>query len=694
MKSGLDFRSIWGFFSVCISGAFNIHSTQTSEIGNSTNPSFDANRKIGTDLESIQPSTLPVESNFADRHVNDLSQNKSYLYHFIRNRTDKFCSIQFPPALPYTAILVDTTSVLIQCFVDESRIWFFDDFIRLVDEVDEFIHLDFGLKIKCTKDGIIDMAWPTRCKNLKFLSVQSCVLVNSTKHMFNPEIDLISDTIEYFQMSDTRERLSISDLKNKIQKYTQTTTRTDYCGPENARVYINQNKTFEFDGIEDTGLLFEPQTKDYLVNRSTSLSRTFHCQYRQLKDYDVSRTMNLDPFHFEELVQYKFPVLEVLNFSTCQLTTFPQDLLRWRFHFPRLNILDLSSNFISQLPQIVDYGIVYQKSKELGLIDLRYNNISFISSRSLKLYQRSMNTEYSSSFRLDIHHNPFVCDCIASDFVHYIQQIARSNSSHWLDSLIEFKDLLCSSSSSLPGRHIYTITDTDMGCEAYFRFIQIEPMVILVVLVTMLVIMIIVIIKYRTEITILAFTRFHVVLSCQHRDSLKNKEYDAFVAYSEKDTEWVIHNLVKKLETDKTATGETFHLCLHHRDFGVGTPIAINIINSIESSRHTILVISDHFLRSEWCLMEFRTAFHQTLLEKKNHLIMILLEDITRSEIDSDLKRCMKMLTYVKTEDALFWDKLIYALSTKRAPSHQKQNKNENKNADHTVLNHPALQLK
>lgn len=61
--------------------------------------------------------------------------------------------------------------------------------------------------------------------------------------------------------------------------------------------------------------------------------------------------------------------------------------------------------------------------------------------------------------------------------------------------------------------------------------------------------------------------------------------------------------------------------------------------------------------------MEFRTALHQSLLEKKRHLIIVLLEDIPSSEFEPELKRCMQTLTYVKADDRWFWDKLVYALS-------------------------------
>ena len=85
-------------------------------------------------------------------------------------------------------------------------------------------------------------------------------------------------------------------------------------------------------------------------------------------------------------------------------------------------------------------------------------------------------------------------------------------------------------------------------------------------------------------------------------------------------------------------------------------------------------------MKSEWCRLEFRTAFHQSLLEKKRHLIIVLLEDIPTSEFEPELKRCMQTLTYVKVDDRWFWDKLVYALSdwSKRPRKRRSQSKKSN----------------
>lgn len=173
-------------------------------------------------------------------------------------------------------------------------------------------------------------------------------------------------------------------------------------------------------------------------------------------------------------------------------------------------------------------------------------------------------------------------------------------------------------------------------------------------------------------------------MPCQNVKPEENKRYDAFIAYSQSDINWVIYTLAKRLENPES--GQRFTLCLHHRDFMVGAAISDNIVQSVESSRHTIIVVSKNFLRSEWCRLEFRVALHQSLLEKKRHLIIILLEDIPTSEFEPELKRCMQTLTYVKADDRWFWDKLVYALS-----DYSRQNKNKPSNLTKSSTNKDYL---
>ena len=57
--------------------------------------------------------------------------------------------------------------------------------------------------------------------------------------------------------------------------------------------------------------------------------------------------------------------------------------------------------------------------------------------------------------------------------------------------------------------------------------------------------------------------------------------------------------------------------CLtHQKDWLVGQPIPENIINSVQSSRRTLIVLSKDFIQSMWSKLEFRAAHAQALQDK------------------------------------------------------------------------------
>ena len=49
----------------------------------------------------------------------------------------------------------------------------------------------------------------------------------------------------------------------------------------------------------------------------------------------------------------------------------------------------------------------------------------------------------------------------------------------------------------------------------------------------------------------------------------------------------------------------------------------------LQASRHTIVVLTRNFVRSEWGLEELRQAYHQSIIEKRRHLIVIILEKVS-----------------------------------------------------------------
>ncbi|OWR42576.1 putative toll [Danaus plexippus plexippus] len=138
----------------------------------------------------------------------------------------------------------------------------------------------------------------------------------------------------------------------------------------------------------------------------------------------------------------------------------------------------------------------------------------------------------------------------------------------------------------------------------------------------------------------------------------KDRLFDAYISYSVKDEAFVAQMLAPGLES----TDPSFRLCLHYRDFNASAYVADTIIEAVESSKRTIIVLSKNFINNEWCRFEFKTALHEVLKERRRRLIIILLGDLPNRDMDPELRLCLKANTCIEWGDRQFWQKLRFAM--------------------------------
>ncbi|NWW70123.1 TLR21 protein, partial [Climacteris rufus] len=144
--------------------------------------------------------------------------------------------------------------------------------------------------------------------------------------------------------------------------------------------------------------------------------------------------------------------------------------------------------------------------------------------------------------------------------------------------------------------------------------------------------------------------------------------YDAFVSYSENDSDWVENTMVRELEQ----ACPPFRLCLHKRDFVPGKWIVDNIIDSIEKSHKTLFVLSEHFVQSEWCKYELDFSHFRLFDENNDAAILVLLEPIQSKAIPKrfcKLRKIMNTKTYLEwpleeEQQQMFWENLKGALKS------------------------------
>nr|AHB18364.1 toll-like receptor 2 type 2 [Andrias davidianus] len=327
-----------------------------------------------------------------------------------------------------------------------------------------------------------------------------------------------------------------------------------------------------------------------------------------------------------------------------------------------LEVLDVSNNALSQfvvrLPLLKELYITKNKLVSLPSADYLPNLII------LTIRTNSLNSFYKKDLEtlkklrvLDAGDNNYICSCEFLAFIHSQKGIS--------DMLIGWPmDYVCDSPSSLRG---IQVKEAELSVIVCHKTLFVSSLCSVVVLV--LIICVALCYKYHA-VWYAKMIWAWLKAKRQPRRILKEDIcYDAFVSYSERDSEWVENIMGQELEN----AHPPLKLCLHKRDFVPGKWIIDNIIDSMERSHKTLFVLSEYFVQSEWCKYELEFSHFRLFDENNDAAILILLEPIAKKTIPKrfcKLRKLMNTKTYLEwpleeAQQQIFWFNLRTALQTK-----------------------------
>ncbi len=328
---------------------------------------------------------------------------------------------------------------------------------------------------------------------------------------------------------------------------------------------------------------------------------------------------------------------------------------------PNLERLDLSHNLISAVnkelsqayPKLTHFNIADNLLTSLsGLENLLYitdliANTNRITTVPAWLISRTNDSQLQI---LDLSDNPFKCGCDIEPFRKWIQ----SDNVTWL----------------IPGRYDCTTPKSLKGMPISFITLDCKPKTafyvgISILLFILLCICIYLVVHYRWHINYMIFLVYRNIRpAVEDNDEVEMIDFDyhVYVAYNDEsaaDDAWVKNHLQPNLEEGP----EPMMLCIKHRDFRPGRSIIDNISNGIQSSRKTILILSPHFVESEWCYHEMQMAQMRLLDDELDVLVLVLLEDIPEVRITMRLRQLLCKKDYLKWPQdrpgqRLFWQRL------------------------------------
>ena len=353
--------------------------------------------------------------------------------------------------------------------------------------------------------------------------------------------------------------------------------------------------------------------------------------------------------------------LSILNLSYSHLQSIEPDAFINNKH---LAVLDLSHNHLD--------------ASSLAALDLSDNNIKHLnlSFNALKTLPSTVRYHFDQfhDLVLDLSGNNFLCNCQHLGFLQWIQSNAAI-------TFVYAGDHVCYDS---PGNTIHNIEVDSLYCNWYWE----QPAVAVGCSLLLFLFFLTIFVLYRKRWFIRNLV-FRLQERLSHSDSDTHGtsyKYDAFVLYSSIDADrlWVHYKLRSELEN---VFG--FRLCIHHRDFPPGLDIIDNIEDAIRSSRKVLVIISENFVNSDWCVEEV----NMTMSVDRSKFIVIMYSDVMLSpvRIPTVIRWLLETRTYIEwAEDAqaqeLFWKKLRRALYTKNRVTRQEESQ-ANVESDSQVIN-------
>ena len=141
------------------------------------------------------------------------------------------------------------------------------------------------------------------------------------------------------------------------------------------------------------------------------------------------------------------------------------------------------------------------------------------------------------------------------------------------------------------------------------------------------------------------------------RDDRGQYRHDVCVVYANADLDWVAHELIDQVETDWALS-----MFVYERDSLAGFPIAENIVQSLETSRNVLFVLTPNFCDDHWC--DF--ALNMALQRDQKSLILLYIKPIAHASMNRTLRALLgprTRCTLIERGDgecaqSLFWQRL------------------------------------
>ncbi|XP_071137362.1 toll-like receptor 4 [Mytilus edulis] len=422
------------------------------------------------------------------------------------------------------------------------------------------------------------------------------------------------------------------------------------------RCTLLSNSLVHFDGSENLvtawiGPIYNIKTLKYLdlsSNFCSNISDFFFQDGIGIETLVVNDNLLgfIIPFDEKGYILSALTRLTKLNLAQNRIATIPRSFFRQQV---ALKTLDLSDNYLSDISFDIDH------MNKLTKIDLSTNHISSLGMNAMKDLD---DLNRKNNLTLDLSNNPLACNCKTIDFIKWI-----SETDVHLFRRYQYKCLRDDNTKIVLHQPKLVYQHLKKECSSYGYVIAGVSVAIIFFII---ILFFGVIYRYRWKLRYLYYMtkqKYRGYQLQQDRDET-DYLYDAFISYADEDQMFVHDEMIKNLE-DKYS----MKLCLHKRDFTPGKDIAGNITNAIHNSRRTIVVMTENFLSSYWCMFEFNMARMETTYSRHGDkvLLMILYQPIAVKDLPLIMLELVQSESFIEYPrdhfgNDVFWIKIKEAL--------------------------------
>ncbi|XP_041349890.1 toll-like receptor 13 [Gigantopelta aegis] len=352
-----------------------------------------------------------------------------------------------------------------------------------------------------------------------------------------------------------------------------------------------------------------------------------------LLDLDLSHNYRLSSITFPGNLPFQWaPKLSKLNLQNTHLDMLPASSLSEMFsQLKAVKKLDLQNTKLKALPASLSEmhklealilatnhlatwnSTTFANLTHLKYINLNKNGIRLINETSFPFETRA------SLKTVNLGNNDFLCTCELQWFRTWMTEVIKNKTVKFVKYPESY---WCAAPKSL---RLDKYNPTYAECHNYQSNAYIIACAVIGCFLLLLLVALVVVYRCRWRL------RSYIYSKPQHQRLSGRDEqfvYDAFVAYCDDDSYWVINELVQFLETN-----HNIKLCIHQRDFVPGRLAVDNIRNFMEKSKRVILIVSNDFARSEWCQFETRMA-----LNMEKQVIVVVRETVSTRNLFKPLR--------------------------------------------------------